>query len=420
MDNFEVGQIFRGFCCTMIDHRFIHPFSNDPSVMQPRSYSLELIESHNPFPDCLCLELEATPLQPQEMAKEWELFVSLTFNEQWQNLLGGRIKLGIKGGRLDLSLEQGQFSRDGGQLAGKVLLSRPLDLPQHSERSLQITPQWENGQRVSWQFGADKNHPQDHTFVGLIPKISLGTVTVTGENPVIVARFQVSAADLTISDAEGLWRHDLTPNKHAILERAIAHYLHKYRINGDLSWSIFGPHPLEKPDNTAAEQQALERLEVLLGAISNHNSDRLEDLAAITELDLKQDFAGGNFLGINGEELNINEGNLERANFRGATLTDADLSEANLTMANLGGVDLSGAYLEGATLTRAYLHNGSLALANLIGADLTEADLTGVNLSQCNLSRTTVTNTIFQNNVGLTPELATALKNRGAKVIDPA
>ena len=69
--------------------------------MQEFVTPMRLLESHNLYPDCLSLQVEASPTKSN--SQQFDLYLTIQFNEQWKSLLDGRIKFALKGGELKLS-----------------------------------------------------------------------------------------------------------------------------------------------------------------------------------------------------------------------------------------------------------------------------------------------------------------------------
>jgi len=331
---------------------------------------IHLLEVQNPYPEWVELDLKGV-FDPLE--KTFSLSLGLNCQEQWRSLLDGRVKLALKAGIFKLKLSTGEFipfseQRDDIALIGK-----------------------EDTQGFAWQLFP----PRGKSFLDPVnPEIPLGNIIFNDQPCDVTGTWVISPADLSITDAENLWRHDLSPNKHGILERVLARFLVQQ-----------------------ASTEKLGKLQSIIDQIYEANTQNLVELAQIAELNLKKDLAGGNFLGAVLSGVELNSADLSRVNFRGAILTDADLSEANLSHANFSGADLSGAYLESADLQYTDFHKASLALVNLIGTNLSHANLTQTNITNANLSSATLTQTLFGDNAGMTDTLKENLQQRGAKFI---
>jgi uncharacterized protein YjbI with pentapeptide repeats len=350
--------------------------------------NLTLIETHNLYPDCVFLELETETKNEQII----DLYLTIKFSEQWQNLLAGRVKIGLKGGELKLHLENCNFSQNYPILSDNF--------------HVDISPD-----HLSYYFTG-----QEKTVLNSsLNKVKLGTINITNNPVSIEATFNLSLANISITDAEGLWKHDITPNKHGILERKIALFFLENSFQPYLSYCKVGSENVTSNYNIP-EPNNENKVQEVITKICTATTDNLLELADLAGLNPCQDFAGANFLATNLSGLDLSGCNLEYINLRGAVLTDTDLSDSNLSHAKLSGADLSGAYLENANLSYADFHCASLALVNLIGANLTGAILTETNLINTNFSSANLENTIFANNQGISDSLKANLLAKGAKI----
>lgn len=354
-------------------------------------------EFHNLYPDCASLQLSESPQPPATaLAGQFDVYLRLDFGQQWQPLLEGRICFGLKGAKLQLRLENSEIAEIDTTLADFCQV-QAIPSPNHPAWYLYL-------------------QPGESLLRGSLQGRKLGTVRLTAEPWELAATLEVALSDISVTDAEGLWRHDISPNKLSIVERAIARYLHQEAFSPYLSWGRLAA--ADAASGLAAEAAtnptSLSHLQELIAQLYDAETNDFLTLAQLAGLNPETDLAGGNFLAANLSGLAVSGANLSRANFRGADMTDVDLSEANLSQAKLGGADLSGAYLGNANLSQADLHRTGLALANFIGADLTAANLVQANLTQANLSGATVTGAKFSENAGLSEEMVLNLKQRGA------
>jgi len=365
----------------------------------------QLIEQQNQCPDCLYIELAELPGPPSAPGTaQIDLHLTIKFGEQWQTLPGGsRVKFGLTGGTLQLHLDNGKLLASGA-LAGAF----ESDMGRVTKSGSSYDPSW----IFTTTIGAT-------ILRGTIETVQLGRLQVISRPCLLEAAFAISAPDLYLTDAEGLWPHDISPNKHAVLERKLVHVLIETKLAPYLSWVQWcyecpNPTPsIHLPDNENTDR-SLQDFHALIARLSHAETDHFLKLAKLASLNPNYDFAGGNLLGTNLSGLDLTGINLSRTNLRGADFSDADLSEANLTHAKLSGADLSGAYLSETDLSQTDLHKASLALANLSGADLRDANLKDANLSRTNLSGAKVENARFGNNPGLPDEMKPSLKRRGA------
>lgn len=360
---------------------------------------MQLLKSQNLYPDCITLNLDLISTEKTQ----FELYANLDFNQQWKSLLNGRIKFGLKGGKLNVKLDNSEIKISQGNF-GEAFTVISQTTPTHASWTLALkTSQW--------------------VYQGSLSQIKLGTISLTQSPAHLTAIFEVYPSDISITDAEGLWKHDISPNKHGVLERKLALFLWEKKFTPYLSWIQLGEQntPVWEGLNTSEQNlltsESLAELQGVIKQVYQAPTDDLLELAQIAQLNPLQDFAGGNLLATTLSGVQLGGANLYHINLRGAVLTDADLGEADLNHGKLSGADLSGAYLGNANLSYSDLHKASLALTNLIGADLRGANLTEVNLSQANLSGAIVEGTRFADNTGLSPQMKQELQQRGAIII---
>ncbi|MBE9143796.1 pentapeptide repeat-containing protein [Planktothrix mougeotii] len=204
-----------------------------------------------------------------------------------------------------------------------------------------------------------------------------------------------------MTGVEGLWPHNLSPNRLAVLERKLVLWLQEQPLPADI-------HEMALHYNTHEDLQLLTQkaatqgchfadLQTTVQGVISAKTDNFLDLAEIAGLNPLEDFADAKLLGANLRGLTLSGAKLTNAYLRGADLSDIDLTCSDLRNANLGGADLSGALLSDADLTGADLHRVSLALANLSGSNLTNVNLEEANLSNCNLSDANLTGACLKN-----------------------
>ncbi|MDJ0591242.1 MAG: pentapeptide repeat-containing protein [Pleurocapsa sp. MO_226.B13] len=363
---------------------------------------MQLLKSQNFYPDLISMALEVVPV-PADSANgdRFDLYLGLKFSQQWSSLLDGRVKLALKGGQLKLRLEN----------------SRLQEIDSQLEERFEITTETSEAKQT-WILTLKTPKSVKTDF---LEPIKLGIIETVEQPSTLTATWTIIPANITLIDAEDLWRHDLSPNKHGVLDRAIAFFLCQNQLSSSLSCIQLGSSNLEAeasyPEETQPEisSQASEEFQQIIQQIYEAKDDKMDELVQLAKLNLKTDFAGSNLLAANLSGIDLNGANLQQANLRGVDLTDTDLSEANLSNVNLSGADLSGAYIENANLERANLFRASLALANLIGANLSNANLQEANLSDTNFSRATVTEAKLDQNTGLAESTKLNLLQRGAK-----
>jgi uncharacterized protein YjbI with pentapeptide repeats len=395
------------------------------------------LEFHNKYPDCLWMQLEAIPVSSGATdIQQLDLYVSLNFNEHWEPLLGGRVKFGLQGGTLRLNLENCEIPLASRQLVGSFNLL-PIEEAQQNQSCtevslIEIQPKIRDSQQPKKSAETDCNSCHISTLgddtspvwifelergksvlKGLLQSVKLGELPAKSCR--IEAVFEVFKEDIYLTDTEGLWLHDITPNQHSVLERILSVYLQAHKLKPALSWALlcYDFPKVERPEAKifpAAESE----LQALVDRIIAAETDNFAELAKIANLNPALDFAGANLRGTTLSAVDFSSAKLDRANFRGADLSDADFSDANLQNAKFSGADLSGAFLGNADLKGADLHRSSLALANLSGANLCNANLVEVNLTNANLGGANVEAARFGNNSGMGEEMKVNLQQRGA------
>lgn len=338
----------------------------------------QILNSHNQYCDCLSINVELIPVN--DTPNQFQICLSLGFNPQEQTILNGKVEFALRVVRLYLNLDNVRFIE---AQEIKSPLIKKVDDP------LSRLPYWEIRHLIDSKF-----------LEGHLDNIILGTVEIQATPYTLTATLKSKLAHIYLTQIEGLWRHDITPNKHAVLERKLAKFIWETNLKPCVSETIFSSEEIR---NTSKEQvqedSLLQELKDILQLIYQTPKDDFCDLATIAELNPLVDFAGGDLTGANLSGLKLSSADFKYVNLRGADLTDVDLSEANISYAKLNGADLSGAYLEGANLRFSNLQSASLALANLIGADLTGANLIKANLTKTSLAQALVEGTIFGDNI---------------------
>ncbi|MTF39601.1 pentapeptide repeat-containing protein [Cyanobacterium aponinum] len=351
-----------------------------------------LLECHNQCPDCFSADLKLIPVADKQ--GEYEFYFNAKVNEQQESILDGKVKFSLR-------------------LAKLLVTFNDLDI-------LEIYDI--NKDYIQIRKNTSKNHQEWLIKPNLLKdnsSVKLAKLKAVGDESNLTAQIVIDKSNVVLTDIEGLWVHNITPNKHAILERKVAEFIEKVYLSPYVSRAIFSYQKSETTpnfnhkNNQEIEQKISSLKNVIQGIYQNPQED-FNTLAKKANLNPLIDFVGANLIGVNLSGLNLSSANFQDANLRGADLTDVDLSEANLQNTKLNGVDLSGAYLEGANLTNANLTNASLALSNLIGANLTNANLTNTNLQNTSLGQTIVKGAIFANNFGLNEEKKQELISKGA------
>ncbi|NEO28391.1 MAG: pentapeptide repeat-containing protein, partial [Kamptonema sp. SIO4C4] len=348
-------------------------------------------------------------LRQKKHDHQFTLWLSLYCDQQWMTLLEGRLQFGISRGKLQLQFDDHASFVGEEQLQGEITNAAGETLQIATEQ----TPQY-----ACWHLTPQ---PWNSLLKGNWEKLKLGTIHTDVPLNRLVASLSVPVTGVHLTDAEGLWSHDISPNKHAILERKLVQFLWKHCFTPNLSYiELRTPEALTPQSSATSTHPPMPQcpdfriLQGMIDQLTQAKSEDFTELLRLAELDPKSDLAGGNLLGTTLNEINLSGANLTGVNLRGAELNDADLSEAILHRAKLSGADLSGAFLENADLSESNLHRASLALVNLAGVNLSGANLTEANLSKTSWTGTIVKGAKFGQNLGLSEELKQSLKERGA------
>jgi uncharacterized protein YjbI with pentapeptide repeats len=368
--------------------------------------NMRFLELENRYPDFVSIQLEASAAQSNTNEPgQFDLYLNINFKPEWQSLLDGRVKLGLKGGKLNLTLDNGEFIAINREIAGELTITADRTTKTNASWLLEI----EAGKAI---------------LTGSCERIELGIIKAIANPCCLAVTFAVDPADVSVTDTEDLWFHNISPNKHAVLERKLSLFLWENQLTPYLSWAQLasGELPswqsLGEGNRQAISASKLSQLQELTQQIYAAKTNDLLELTKLAGLNPLTDLAGGNLLGTDLDGIDLSGANLTRANLRGANLTDADLSEANLSRAKLSGADLSGAYLDNADLSYADLHRASLVLANLSNVNLSHANLEEANLSNTNLSGIKITAAKLSNNPGISEQSKLSLEQQGAIWID--
>lgn len=242
----------------------------------------------NRLPGCLSVELRGTSLGSKRESsqsiitrllsskpKQVDLYLTIHFGEQWEDLGMGRFKFGLRGGELRLKLENCKILERSRGLSGLYNLSHqrgqrdqdseaaqersesplvspespldfhalgvestlapelrgePFDEPQTT--TCQITPRG-SGEDLTWIFAVRNGEP---TMKGGLVNEKLGTVSIESQPCRIEATFTVSKGDVSMTAVDGLWPADISSNKRAWIELEIALWLFETRFRPYLSW----------------------------------------------------------------------------------------------------------------------------------------------------------------------------------------
>nr|WP_290228378.1 hypothetical protein [Trichocoleus desertorum] len=193
--------------------------------------------------------------------------MTIQFNEQWEQLPGGRIKFGLRGGELRLKLDNGEISLQDRELGGSFDLAVQKERQQQegSENQSGIETTWADskpgakanisekqttGRSDKFQFtscqittkGSEENpawvfevKTGEPVLKGLLKSAKIGVLGIAGKPCQVEATFGVTLRDVHLTDAEGLWSPNISREKRAVLDRALAKQFLKHKLQPYLS-----------------------------------------------------------------------------------------------------------------------------------------------------------------------------------------
>ena len=346
--------------------------------------------------NCLAIELTGK-LQPEksDSTQFLDLYLTLDFREAAQKLGDGRFKFGLAGGKLKLKIDGATIS-PGWRSLLTTINSTAAALPcQVQTAGTEAEP--------TWIFAPQSGSSVLNGSLESVKLLALQAKESPQARPIsIEAIFEIEKTDLRSIEAEGLWPHDISPNKHAILEQKLIQFLlqkkfQAYASRVELQYSSFSEPPKVSSDAVEISDADLSELEGAIARILKAGDRDFLALANLAELNPALDFVGAKLVATDLRDIDLSGINLTRANLRGSDLTDTNLNNTDLSGASLAGADLSGAMLGDANLKGANLQRCSLALANLGGANLAGANLQEANLSNANLSDADLTDANLTN-----------------------
>ncbi|MEM8778066.1 MAG: pentapeptide repeat-containing protein, partial [Cyanobacteria bacterium P01_G01_bin.49] len=227
---------------------------------------LHLLRSYSPYPSCVSLKFAGEIAQ--KTTRQFPLTLTLNLNEQDKSLLDGDVKFGLKGGKLTLTVENGNI------IAPQVLLNDAYELVSASDTS------------ATWQYT-----PQTGQSILKVEIVSfLATIQVISDPISVTLTYDINPSDISITDVEGLWRHDIHPNKQSILERKLAQFIWKLRLSSHLSLLTLSSdsrahEKILESSITGIDPQTLSQLHQLFESIYNVETNNLLELAYLAELD---------------------------------------------------------------------------------------------------------------------------------------
>lgn len=216
------------------------------------------------------MKLEAIPSQREKQSQstttQVNLRLTIQFNEQREQLLEGRVKFGLKGGKLSVKLKNGKISLSSSHLSGSCKLAIQQEQQQEDDENqsdreaslgkgklaettnpnlkktagridnvqfttCQISIKGSEGIPV-WVFGVEPSEP---VLKGLLKNALLATINVKAKPCYVEAIFHVLPQDVCLTEAEGLWPQNISKKRRLIIERAIVRHFFKRKLMPYLS-----------------------------------------------------------------------------------------------------------------------------------------------------------------------------------------
>ena len=217
------------------------------------------------------MKLEAIPIQTQKQSQsttttQINLHLTIQFKEQWEQLLEGRVKFGLKGGQLSVKLNNGKISLSSNHLSGSCKLAiqperQQEDNENQSDREASLgkgkleektnpSPKKTTGRtnnvqfttcQISikgskeipvWVLGVESSEP---VLKGLLKNALLATINVKAKPCYVEAIFHVLPQDVCMTEAEGIWPQNISKKRRLIMERAIIRHFFKRKLMPYLS-----------------------------------------------------------------------------------------------------------------------------------------------------------------------------------------
>ncbi|NES17666.1 MAG: hypothetical protein F6K41_01625 [Symploca sp. SIO3E6] len=171
------------------------------------------------------MQLEGELVQPDQI----DLYLTINFDVQCESLPQGSMVFGLKGGKLQLRLENGKIHHQFRELTGSFTL-----VPQQEGQQLVTCQVRTHGSQKypAWDFAVDSEQP---VLQGLLKKTKLATLDAIAFPCSVEATFDVSLQNIYLTEVQGLWPANLSTNQLAILERGIAQVLSKRKLKPYLS-----------------------------------------------------------------------------------------------------------------------------------------------------------------------------------------
>jgi hypothetical protein len=215
------------------------------------------------------MKLEAIPSQSEKQSQstttQLNLHLTIQFNEQQEQLLEGRIKFGLKGGKLSVKLKNGKISLSSNHLSSSYKLAIQQERQQEKSENQSLdtslsegklegktnpTPKNTIGRTDNIQFttcqvtikGSEEIpvwvigvESTESVLKGLLKNALLATINVKAKPCYVEAIFHVLPQDVCLSEAEGIWPQNISKKRRLIIERAIVRHFFKRKLMPYLS-----------------------------------------------------------------------------------------------------------------------------------------------------------------------------------------
>lgn len=230
-----------------------------------------ILQEENKFPDCLTMELKVEPVSTgifsSREREQLKIYLTIQFNEQWVQTLLGRVRFGLKGGELRLTLKNGKIPLAARKLSGSFepAVDKERKQQESKENHSQVEASWDKNkpgvkanhrekntggttdgfqfidyqittkgseETPAWVFEVKTGQP---VFKGLLKEVELGTIDVIAKPCYIEATFEVSMPDVHLTGAEGLWSPEISREERVVLDRKIALLILEHQLKPYLS-----------------------------------------------------------------------------------------------------------------------------------------------------------------------------------------
>jgi hypothetical protein len=215
------------------------------------------------------MKLEAIPSQSEKQSQstttQLNLHLTIQFNEQQEQLLEGRIKFGLKGGKLSVKLKNGKISLSSNHLSGSYKLAIQQARQQEKSENQSVDTSWSEAKLEGktnptpkntttrtdniqfttcqvtikgseeipvWVIGVEST---ESVLKGLLKNALLATINVKAKPCYVEAIFHVLPQDVCLSEAEGIWPQNISKKRRLIIERAIVRHFFKRKLMPYLS-----------------------------------------------------------------------------------------------------------------------------------------------------------------------------------------